>query len=171
VDGLHLAAGSSLERAYFIHGTLERCRCGEECSRELFPFPDLTSEKGKELTDEQIEKLKCPKCKAFTRPHVLWFDEFYDEKYYRRDSAMQTAKETGLLLIVGTSGATTLPQLVAEHTMAGNGIVIDINTKANYFSTLAEGSSNGFALRGSSSDILPEFVACFSEFAEAAREK
>ncbi len=165
VDGLHLVAGNSLERTYFVHGTLERCRCGEECSGELFPFPDFALEKGEELTEAEIEKLKCPKCSAFTRPHVLWFDEFYDEKYYRRDSALQTAKETGLLLIVGTSGATTLPQLVVQNTIAGNGIVIDINKKTNYFSTLVEGSSDGFTLRGSSSDILPEFVACFGELA------
>ena len=169
VDGLHLAAGNSVERTYFIHGTLERCRCGKECSRELFPFPDFTLEKGEELTEEQAEKLKCPKCNAFKRPHVLWFDEFYDEEHYRRDSALRVSKETGLLLIVGTSGATTLPQLVVQTTMDNKGIVIDINKKTNHFSTLVGRSANGFALRGSSSDILPEFVACFGEFAKAAR--
>ena len=168
VDGLHLAAGNSLERTYFIHGTLERCRCGEECSEELFPFPDFILEKGEELTVDQIKKLKCPKCNAFTRPHVLWFDEYYDEKYYRRDSALHAAARTGLLLIVGTSGATNLPQLVVQHTVAGNGMVVDINKKANHFSTLVEESANGFVLRGSSSEILPEFVACFSEFADTA---
>jgi NAD-dependent deacetylase len=170
VDGLHRAAGSSLERTYFIHGTLEQCRCGQECSEELLPFPDFSLKKGEELTDGQIEKLKCPRCHAFTRPHVLWFDEYYNEKYYRRDSALRAAKETGLMLIVGTSGATTLPQLVVQNTIAGNGIVIDINKGDHYFSSMVEGSANGFTLRGSSSDILPEFVACFSEFAEAARE-
>jgi NAD-dependent deacetylase len=169
VDGLHLAAGSSLERAYFIHGSLDRCRCGKECSEELFSFPDFTLRKGEELTNQQTEKLKCPKCNAFARPHVLWFDEYYDEKYYRRDSALQAARETGVLLIVGTSGATTLPQLVVQRTIAGQGIVIDINKNPNYFSTLVAGSANGFALRGSSSEVLPEFVACFNEFAETAK--
>jgi NAD-dependent deacetylase len=169
VDGLHIAAGNSLERTYLIHGTLERCRCGKECSRELFPFPDFTLEKGQELTEEQVDKLKCPKCDAFTRPHVLWFDEFYDETYYKRDSALRVSKETGLLLIVGTSGATTLPQLVVKNALARQGMVIDINKNSNYFSELAERSANGVALRGSSSDILPELVACFSEFAEAAK--
>jgi NAD-dependent deacetylase len=169
VDGLHLTAGNSSERTYFIHGTLERCRCANECSQELFPFPDFTLVKGEELTDKQVEELKCPKCDAFTRPHVLWFDEFYDEKYYRRDSVLQVSKETGLLLIVGTSGATTLPQLVVQNIIAGNGIAIDINKNRNYFSTLVEESANGFLLRGSSSDILPEFVACFSEFAGAKK--
>jgi NAD-dependent deacetylase len=168
-DGLHLAAGNSLERTCFIHGTLDYCRCGEKCDEKLFPFPDFTLEKGEELTAEQVNKLKCPKCNAFMRPHVLWFDECYDERYFKRDSALRTAKKTGLLLIVGTSGATTLPQIVVQNTMARNGIVVDINKNPNYFSELAERSPNGFALRGSSSDILPEIVACFSEFVEAAR--
>lgn len=169
VDGLHLAAGNSLDRTYFIHGTLEYCRCGEECSGELFRFPDFTLEKGQELTSDQLQKLKCCKCNAFTRPHVLWFDECYDEKYYRRDSALRAAEETGLLLIVGTSGATTLPHIVVQTVMAKNGIVIDINKNANYFSTSVEANRNGFALVGNSSEILPEFAACFSEFTAVAQ--
>jgi len=110
-----------------------------------------------------------PQVQCIQASHVLWFDEFYDEEHYRRDSALRVSKETGLLLIVGTSGATTLPQLVVQTTMDKNGIVIDINKKTNHFSTLVGRSANGFALRGSSSDILPEFVACFGEFAKAAR--
>jgi NAD-dependent deacetylase len=53
--------------------------------------------------------------------------------------------------------------------MDREGIVIDINKKTNHFSTLVGRDANGFALRGSSSDILPEFVACFREFTESAR--
>jgi NAD-dependent deacetylase len=169
-DGLHLAAGNSKERAYFIHGTLEQCRCRNECSRELFPFPDFTLARGEDLTDKQVDKLKCPKCNAFIRPHVLWFDEFYNEKYYKRDSALRVSKETGLLLVVGTSGATTLPRIIVQNTLARQGMVIDINKNSNYFSTLLEGKANGFALTGSSTDILPEFVACFSEFAEEPKK-
>jgi NAD-dependent deacetylase len=169
VDGLHLAAGNSIEKAYFIHGTLERCRCGKECSNELFPFPDFTLEKGEELSDEQVEKLKCPKCGSFARPHVLWFDEFYDEKYYRRDSALRVSEEAGLLVIAGTSGATTLPQRLVENAITGGGIVIDINKKENYFSMLVENHRTGFSLRGSSTEILPEFVSCFHELEETLR--
>jgi NAD-dependent SIR2 family protein deacetylase len=35
-----------------------------------------------ELTDDQVELLVCPLCGSFARPHVLWFDECYDEENY-----------------------------------------------------------------------------------------
>jgi NAD-dependent deacetylase len=161
VDGLHFKADSSRERTFLIHGTLEKARCGSECTKELYPYADFFISKGEDLSPEQIEKLKCPKCGNYLRPHVLWFDERYNEKYFKLDSSLRVAKETGLLLIVGTSGATTLPQRIFETVLSKQGIVIDINLKENYFSEKAKGKKNVYSLKGSSSDILPEFVAFF----------
>jgi NAD-dependent deacetylase len=162
VDGLHFKAKTSRERTYLIHGTLEKTRCGSECSTELYSFPDFTFDKGDELTLEQTEKLKCTKCGNYLRPHVLWFDERYNEKYFKLDSSMRTAKETGLLLIVGTSGATSLPQRIVESVLSKQGIIIDINPNENYFSEIAKKKKNGYSLTGKSSDILPEFVQLFN---------
>jgi NAD-dependent deacetylase len=161
VDGLHFKAQTSRESTYLIHGTLEKTRCGSECSSELYPFPDFDFNKGDELTVEQVEKLKCGKCGNYLRPHVLWFDEYYNEKYFKLDSCMRLAKETGLLLIVGTSGATTLPQRIVERVLSRQGIIIDINPNENYFSELLENKKSGYALKGKSSNILPEFVQFF----------
>lgn len=97
----------------------------------------------------------------YLRPHVLWFDEQYNEKYFKLDSSMRVAKETGLLLIVGTSGATTLPQRIVESVLSRQGIIIDINPNENYFSALAQKKKNGYWLKGKSSDVLPEFVQFF----------
>jgi NAD-dependent deacetylase len=162
VDGLHTKALSSAERTYFIHGTLDKSRCGDECSKDFYPFPDIHFEKGQELTTEHIALLKCPKCGNYLRPHVLWFDEYYDEKYYKLDSSLRTAKETGLLLIVGTSGATNLPRRITETVLSRQGMIIDINPNNNYFSDIAREKKNGYVLKGKSSDILPEFVEFFS---------
>jgi NAD-dependent deacetylase len=161
VDGLHFKAHSSRERTFLIHGTLEKARCGNECSSELYPYPQIPLEKKQDLTSEQIELLKCPKCGNYLRPHVLWFDERYNEKYYKLDSSMRVAKETGLLLIVGTSGATTLPQRIVESVLSRQGIIIDINPNENYFSELALKKKNGYRIKGNSSDVLPEFVQFF----------
>ncbi len=163
VDGLHFKAGTSREKTYLIHGTLEKTRCGKECSTDLYSFPEILLKKGQELTREQIETLKCKKCGHFLRPHVLWFDERYNEKYFKLDSSMRTAKETGLLLIIGTSGATNLPQRIVESVLSRQGIIIDINLKENYFSEIANKKKNGYALTGKSSDILPEFVEIFKK--------
>lgn len=162
VDGLHRKAGTSEKRTYLIHGTLEKVRCGEECSKAFYPFPDFAFEKNQELTAEQIEQLKCPQCGDYLRPHVLWFDERYNEKHYKLDSSMRTAKETGLLLTIGSSGATNLPMLVTESVLSRQGTLIDINPNANAFSELAYQKKNGFVIRAKSSDALPEFVEVFS---------
>jgi NAD-dependent deacetylase len=163
VDGLHLKAKSSEARSYFIHGSLEKARCGSECTRELYPFPNIPLERGQELTPAQVEKLQCPKCGDFLRPHVLWFDESYDEAYFKLYSSLRAAQETGLLLIVGTSGATTLPHRIVEEVIRHQGILIDINLNQNYFSEIAQSVKNGFVLSGKSSDILPEFVEVFKQ--------
>jgi NAD-dependent deacetylase len=164
VDGLHFKAGSSREKAFLIHGTLEYARCGSECSKELYPYPNFSLEKGEELTPEQVEKLKCVKCGNYLRPHVLWFDEMYNEKYYKLDSSLRVAKETGLMLVVGTSGSTNLPRRIVESALSRHGLIVDINKNDNYFSELAGKKKNGYVLKGSSSDILSEFLQFSKDF-------
>ncbi|MEM7375061.1 MAG: Sir2 family NAD-dependent protein deacetylase [Bacteroidota bacterium] len=160
VDGLHLRAGNSLERSYLVHGTLEYVRCSKGCTRELFPFPDGIGDKSREtdLTEEEKRILTCPYCGDWTRPHILWFDEYYDEDYYRFESSMKQALETGLLITIGTSGATTLPVRVVEVVLSREVPLIDINIAPNVFGRSAEKSGNGFFLQGSSGTILPEIV-------------
>jgi NAD-dependent deacetylase len=161
VDGLHQKAGSTAERTYLIHGTLEKTRCGNECSKNFYPFPDIQIKRGEELTPGQVTLLKCPDCGGYLRPHVLWFDERYNEKYYRLDSSLRTAKETGLLIIVGTAGATNLPRLITETALSRMCTVININPNSNYFSDLAEKKKNGYVLQAKSSEALPELVDFF----------
>ena len=38
--------------------------------------------------------LSCPDCAALARPHVLWFDECYDEHYFKFESSMTVAGKT-----------------------------------------------------------------------------
>lgn len=161
VDGLHFKAGSSRENAYCIHGTLEQSRCGSACSNDFYPYPDIPFVKGQALTDADIELLKCPKCGNFLRPHVLWFDEMYNEKYYKLNSSLRVAKETGLLLIAGTSGATNLPRRIVESALSRGSVVVDLNLNENYFSATIQKLKNGYVITGPCSEILPEFVSFF----------
>lgn len=160
VDNLHLRAGSSPGRTYQIHGNLFFARCLEECRGEILHLPEgvKAKEKGEELSQAEKGLLVCPRCGSPLRPHVLWFDESYNEAYYRFESSLAAAARTDLLLIIGTSGATNLPNQVAWKVYQKGGTILDINLERNPFSELAENSPGGGFLPGASASLLPELV-------------
>jgi NAD-dependent deacetylase len=159
VDGLHLRAGNSLKRTYQIHGHIETLRCGRECSPTLSALPDIVKvkEKGEPISAEELDALKCPTCGALRRPHVLWFDECYNEKHFRFNSSIEAASAADLLLVVGTSGATNLPMQVGTIAASQGAVVVDVNPDFNPFSGIAT-QSGGYFCQGPAGEILPEFV-------------
>ncbi len=162
VDGLHLRAGSTPERTFQIHGNLHFMRCASACSLQLRPLPEDLKDKGRNepLSEQERASLACPECGGLSRPHVLWFDEFYDEHFFQADSAIRWATGSDLLLVVGTAGATTLPmqigQIVSRNPEA---VLIDVNPSPNPFQGLARNHPNGVVLEGNSGDILPRILA------------
>ncbi len=163
VDGLHLRTGNSLERTFQIHGNIETLRCSRECSKETYSIPESVGVKARDesLNNVEIEALKCPKCKSWLRPHVLWFDESYDEENYRFNSSIEAATNADLLLVVGTSGATNLPMQVGTIAARKGAVIIDVNPDFNPFSAIAA-KNGGFFLQGPAGQILPDLVALFS---------
>jgi NAD-dependent deacetylase len=89
---------------------------------------------------------------------VLWFDETYNEVHYRFHSALEAAATTGVLIIVGTSGATNLPNQVAHLAKSNGALVIDINIEANVFTRLALAEPAGFFIRQPATTALPDLV-------------
>ena len=160
VDGLHLRAGSSPGRTYQIHGNVFFMRCAAGCRPDLLPLPSnlMGRDSGQALTDRETALLVCPACGDRTRPHVLWFDESYNEHHFRFQSALQAALATRLLIVVGTSGATNLPNQVAWTVLNNGGTIFDINIEDNPFSELARKSRGGAFFRFPSSRLLPELV-------------
>ncbi len=157
VDGLHKKAGSSPDRTYLIHGNHDFMRCGDDCSSELYPFPaeiKLRNRSKTQLLESEISLLKCPKCGEELRPHVLWFDEEYDEKFFKKDTVLRISKSTGVLFVIGTSGETNLPQIVSKNVLANSGIVIEVNITDSYFSELLATKKNGISIRSKSSPFL-----------------
>lgn len=159
VDGLHLRAGNSRERTFHVHGSLASVRCGKSCTKTLHPFPTGMPPKDRDtdLTDADRALLACPDCGALTRPHVLWFDEYYDETWYRFESSLRLADVTDLLITVGTSGATNLPNHVLARVLNAGGTVVDVNPNPNIFGKTAT-RSGGYALQGAAGDVLPAIV-------------
>ncbi|MHC4945421.1 MAG: SIR2 family NAD-dependent protein deacylase [Planctomycetota bacterium] len=164
VDGLHVRAGSTMERTFEIHGNINRMRCARECRQSTYPMPDGVPDKTKEesLNDEDRALLQCPDCGGLARPHVLWFDECYDENYFRYHSSLQAASQADLLISVGTSGATNLPMQVGQVVLGKGATLIDVNPGENPFSYMAQ-QSGGFFCQGESGKILPGFVQIMKE--------
>jgi NAD-dependent deacetylase len=164
IDGLHRRAGSSEERTYCIHGDAAWVRCAAECGVGRLPLPEFPVARPKEqpFSDQDREKLTCPRCRKWLRPHVLWFDECYDEENYRLDSTLRAASQASLLLVVGTSGATNLPMQVGQIARRRGIAMVDVNPEYNPFAELAEASPRGFFARGTACQRLPELVTALT---------
>ncbi len=159
IDGLHRRAGSSAERTYCIHGDAAYVRCANECTEGTLELPRVEAPAlGEQFPAQLREQLTCWNCGSWLRPHVLWFDEYYDEDYYRADSAVRAASEADLLLVVGTSGATSLPMQMGALCLRNGVAILDVNPEPNPFGVIAERAERGFACHQSACDGVPMIV-------------
>lgn len=165
VDGLHLRAGNTLRNTLLIHGDLTHVRCSRPCRTDLMPFPTGFEPKTREtdISDEEWELLKCPHCGALTRPHVLWFDEYYNQEYYSYNTALSRTANADLLIIVGTSGATNLPMSMYNTALDEDVKIMLINLDENFFTRSLKLQGGGFIVMGKSGEILPEVVSIMRE--------
>lgn len=162
VDGLHLRAGNTLARTYQIHGNIDYMRCADECTLAQHPLPGTvarTWEKGRALGDVERKALRCPTCGARARPHVLWFDECYDEPRFRFDSSLRVAAAAALLVVVGTAGQTNLPMHIGALVTRRGAPMIVINTDPSPFTEMADQNPLGGFLQGTATEWVPSLAA------------
>jgi len=183
VDGLHLRAGHRPDRVYQIHGNIDFCRCYDECPAAATPraLPDdfgprATEAREHRLTGAECARLRCG-CGAWMRPHVLWFDESYDEERYHFISSLDAAgraatpvivgstastmaavERAAALVVIGTSGATTLPARMCDRAAARGIPFLVLDPEETAFSQLARSSPRGAFLRGPATRLLPAVV-------------
>jgi len=161
IDGLHRRAGS--RRVFTIHGDAAWVRCAAECGLGRIDQPDLGErDKDAPLAAADRAALTCPRCGGWLRPHVLWFDECYDEENYSMQSALRAAGAADLLLVVGTSGATNLPMQIGELCWRRGAALVDVNPEENPFAELAQRSRRGFFARGGACERLPAIAAALA---------
>lgn len=155
IDNLHKRAGNT--NLFEIHGNYREVKCSKECV-EILPMPLTVKGKNidEDLTSNEIDILKCSSCGNWLRPNVLWFDEYYDEKTNKKVSSLKIAKSSGVLFVVGTSGATNLPVDIVKNTIIQGGYVIDLNIEDNYFSERFGKNKRFLSIRARSSEILPQ---------------
>ncbi len=159
IDGLHLRAGSTVQRTYCIHGDAGFTRCADECTLDLHALPEMGPRGGETpFGDQDRRRLSCPRCGGWLRPHVLWFDEYYDEHWYKMQSSLRAAEAADLLLVVGTSGATNLPSQIGDIAWRRDIVFVDVNPEENPFAARARSMANGVAVRGRAAERLPEIV-------------
>jgi NAD-dependent deacetylase len=163
VDGLHRRAGSPAEQTYEIHGNIAYVRCSAGCAG-LAPLADLADlfpvePAGSAAPPRALPAaFHCRACRAPLRPHVLWFDERYDEPLFRFESSRRAAASAALLVVIGTTGSTNLPQQIAELAARSGCPLVVINAEPNPFSEWVESSANGVYLEGSAGDWVPALL-------------
>ncbi len=156
VDGLHRRAGSEPSRTYEIHGSIELMRCSGACGWEPVEIPSNVTEQS---SNAQLRaELSCAFCGGWCRPHVLWFDECYDERHFRFESSLAAAREAELLIVVGSTGSTNLPLLVTQEVVGRGGRLIVIDPEPNVFASLAGRSPLGLFLAGTAEHWLERVV-------------
>lgn len=158
IDNLHVLAGHPSVSLYQIHGNLNFARCSGGCKVDLLPFP-----KQKENVDKCGVPL-CSSCGKGLRPHVLFFDETYDEVLFQSTSALHRVQEADLLITIGTTFQTGLPRRIL-HTAGLKGVpVVDINPVPNDDISLA----SLHQLKVDAEKFLPKLMACL-EATDGAR--
>lgn len=171
IDRLHLRAGSTPERTIEVHGHVDGMRCSAGCDG-VVPIPSEFDGwiDGDVIGDEHRELLVCPKCGFVTRPHVLWFDEFYDEEHFRMRSAGRAAAHASLCITVGTSGGVPLATRLAGIAAKARAVLIDINPHDNALRHLACASGGTFA-DGTAGDVLPVVGEIVDRLEHSARDR
>jgi NAD-dependent deacetylase len=161
VDGLHRRAGSRPEHSYEIHGNIDQMRCVGECTLTPRPIPEeisLERHKDDPVTSAEWDLLSCPDCGGPARPHVLWFDEYYDEPRFRFDSSLAAVGKADLLCVIGTTGSTNLPLQVGSIAAARGIRMIVINPEPSPFTEMAARTRGGRFVQGLASVEVPRFV-------------
>lgn len=154
VDGLHGRAGQSQERTFSIHGNVDWMR--PVGGRALAPVPEYFDEWTKErtLSDAEMTRLSIDGVPA--RPHVLWFDESYNEEHFRFESAQRAAGRASALIIVGSQGTTNLPSMIAATCLQRGVPVVVVDPAEGRFTQALQG--RGHHLRGPASEWVPSLV-------------
>jgi NAD-dependent deacetylase len=158
VDGLHRRAGSPDVRTFPIHGDISRMRCAADCVPDRWPIPDAVPDldRGEPVAPAARALLVCPRCGGLARPHVLWFDESYDEPRFFLDSVRRLAGRCALVVIAGTSAQTNLPWQVVQLAARAGATLVDVNLEDNPFGDIA--ARSGGVIRGPAAGALTAIV-------------
>ena len=113
-----------------IHGNILKARC-DKCSdvkqdEKEVAFYAYSQIRG-QITDGKVPV--CPVCQDRLRPHIMFFDEFYTEKYNESESVKKYCVESDVLVVIGTALQTGLARMIVESFLERQEEIIEINTE------------------------------------------
>ena len=158
IDRLHVDAAHDSTDVIEIHGHLNGMRCSGRCVG-VMPVPTELDdwEPAPEVSGDYLELLACPECGLVARPHVLWFDEFYDEEHYRARTAERWCASADVLVSVGTSGGVPVAERLAMIARRGGATLIDVNPNPGPLRELAL-RFGGHVVEGSAASAVPALI-------------
>lgn len=152
VDGLHLQAGTDPSKLCEIHGRIDEMRCDERLEGSCLCKVDLNNSENLDRAratimrtpepakDEKEECLPlCPKCGIRQRPKILWFDESYNEAFFKWNTVMEKMEQCDVLLIIGTQLTTGGPRSMVRAAQKSGAIIIRMDPEVD----LADDSTAG----------------------------
>ena len=158
VDGLHARAGHDPARLFAIHGSIDRMR--PVGGGAVVPIPDaVATDWPKERRLTAAERALLMHAGQPTRPHVLWFDESYDEAHFRFESTLRAAASACLVMVVGTSGATTLPLHVGRLAAQQGTPLLVVNPEPNPFVAMLDAGARGVYVEATASEAVPALAS------------
>jgi NAD-dependent deacetylase len=169
IDGLHLQAGSDPLRLCEIHGRIDEMRCDEQIegaclhglnlndpanSAQCRATVQKTPEPAKDERDEPLPH--CARCGVRQRPKILWFDENYNEAFFKYNTVLEAMRGCDLLFIIGTQLTTGLPSRMVQEARKAGAIIIRLDPNTD----MKDPSSAGMLhLIGKSGEVLPRLVS------------
>jgi NAD-dependent deacetylase len=143
IDGLHELAGSSDVIA--LHGDIHRYKCSIHCQGDPTPI-DLSGLRW----DRKIGPPRCPHCRSYIRPDVVWLTEHLPLDLL--DRAIGVSTKADVMLVVGSAGlvqpAVSLPYRSKRWNSA---YIIEVNPEPGQI-------LSDLFLEGQAGDILPEII-------------
>jgi NAD-dependent deacetylase len=100
---------------------------------------------------------------------VLWFDECYDEPLFRYDSTLAAARAAAILVVVGTSGGTSLPARMCQVAADRGTPLVVVDPAPTPLAELAQASGRGVFMPGTACAVVPELARALVAVVGAGR--
>ena len=73
----------------------------------------------------------CPQCGQRQRPKILWFDESYNEAFFKWKTVMEQMDKCDVLLIIGTQLTTGGPRSMVRAAQSSGALIIRIDPEVD----------------------------------------